>query len=282
MAETRDLSEAELAELTEGRASGIDLELPEVGGVRQISGAELALLEEESGFAVEVDLEDDRAYADVSGSVEKIVGLRKGGGSLLKVEVIDEAASSDMVNLYDTRDGQRYSVTKTLLRYYLDKTREDGARVFSARPLPLKLPRVVACAAKVCHADGGRTMFPDKLAMEAHFRNKHAGEWAEIERQRERANEDRSIQVLEGLQGVMTMLTTGSTNLTPEAVAALKEATDSTNLNLIPTPEWGRKRIVAWGEAHDFPMTPARSKMNIQQLLVDYGIEEAEEEAVAV
>jgi hypothetical protein len=271
----RDLNAAEIAELTDEQAAGISLpDNPDE--VRSYTAAEVALLEEE-GF----EAEEDATYATLeqgAAHVAKALTLTRGAKSI-KVEVVDSSAHSDRVNLYDTVTGYPFPIPRSLLRFYLDKPRANGERVFSVKQLVKPPERTVPCKATVCKEDGRRSMFVTEEEMEGHWQIKHSADWQRRERRFARADSERSNAILEG---IMRSTMANRTEMSTEDIAALNEAAEKAAAQMVPNDTWSKGRIIAWMETHEMPFTPVMAQLTKGQLLEKIGVVDPIEELVAV
>ena len=272
----RDLSPTEIAELTAEQAAGITLPA-DSDEIREYTAAEVALLEDE-GFEAEIDLEGATLDA-AANEVTKALTLSR-GNKHFKAVVIDTSANADRVNLYDTQTGYPYPVPRLLLRYYLDKVRADGSRVFSARRTVTPPARNVPCGAAVCREDGKRRYFTTTEVMEQHWAQKHRDDWQRRERAKERSDSERSIAILEGLA---RSLMEGKRELTIEELQAMNETAEKNAANLVPNESWSKARIIAWMETHGETYSiSTHGRMTKGELLVAIGAAEPDEIAVAV
>lgn len=262
----RDLTAAEIAELTDEQAAGISL--PENDEVRTYTAAEVALLEDE-GF--EVEEADDAQFATLEQGAEGIARALtlKRGSKEIRVEVVDSSAHSDRVNLYDTVSGQPYPIPRSLLRYYLDKPRANGDRVFSVKQLVKPPVRTVECKATLCKEDGRRARFVTEEAMEDHWQIKHQADWQRRERRLQRIDTDRSNAILEG---IMRSTMANRTEMTTEQIEALNEAAEKAALQMVPNDTWSKGRVIAWMETHDMPFSPEMAQLTKGQLLEKIGV----------
>lgn len=272
----RDLSLAEIAELTEEQAAGIELPSDADTNVREYTAAEVALLEEE-GFEAEVDFESATLEA-AAGEVTKALTLSR-GNKHFKAVVVDSSANADRVNLYDTLTGHPYPVPRTLLRYYLDKLRPDGSRVFSARRTVQPPARTIPCGAEFCKEGGARAMFTSHDAMEDHWQAKHATDWARRQRRIDRDDTSRQTVILEMLA---RSLAEGRREMTTEEIANINAIAEKNAAELAPNESWSKTRIIAWMEAKQMPYGIQHTRMTKRELLVDIGALEPEEELVTV
>lgn len=269
----RELTAAEIDELSTATAAGIPLPGDAGNEERTYTEAELALLEQEEGFVVEEVVVDERAFENVEGTLHKM--LRTPGGKALSIKMEDNTASSETVNIYDAKTGQPTIVSKAAVKFYLDKTR-DGQRVFLPRQSVKMPPRPYPCPADECTASHGRKMFATQIAADEHFEGRHHAEFIRRERVRDRTNEDRANLMNENLAKMLQIAVGGKTDLTPDEIKTLAEASTIAGMGNVPDQTWTRSKIMGWmNNQRERWYGPEHASMTKDELLIHIGALEA-------
>lgn len=276
----RELTIEEIAELSVASSTGVPLPGDPGSEDRSYTEAELLLMEQEEGFVIEDVVVDETAFANVEGTIHKM--LRTPGGKALSVKMEDNSSSRDKVNVYDARTGQPTMVSKAAVQFYLRKTHDDGSHVFLARPTVKMPPRLYPCPADECLARHGRKMFFTEIQANEHFENRHHAEYVRRERQRDRANENRANAMNENLAAMLQIAVGGKTNLSPDEIKTLAEASSMAAMSTVPDQTWTRARIMGWmNNQRERWYGPEHASMTKDELLVHIGALEPETAGVS-